>query len=93
MKCWHCKAEFTRDHALRVAENKFGLHWENWAGWRFSGRFLIAPGKAGRITPERLLGMLWEERSRSSIPRKASGDAGSAQVLRLPARERFDGLA
>jgi hypothetical protein len=90
MKCWHCKAEFTRDHALRVAENKFGLHWENWAGWRFSGRFLIAPGKAGRITPERLLGLLWEEQARAGMRRPCTQ---RAQVVRLAARERFDGQA
>ena len=93
MKCWHCKAEFDRTHALRIAENKFTLDWEDWAGWRFSGRFLIAPGRAGRITPRRLLGMLWEEQAR-----KRSYSAGPSQHARssiafLPARERFDGLA
>ena len=102
MKCWHCKTEVTRDHALRIAENKFALDWENWAGWRFSGRFLIAPGKAGRITPERLLGMLWEEQARWSLARKANYGAASRndhtrgsphRMVMLPPRERFDGLA
>jgi hypothetical protein len=100
MKCWHCKAEFDRTHALRVAENKFTLDWEDWAGWRFSGRFLIAPGRAGRITPRRLLGMLWEERQRElSRARRNNGTPGIhhrsivAFPQRLPARERFDGLA
>ena len=102
MKCWHCKAEFTREHALRVAENRFTLSWQDWDGWRFSGRYLIAPGKAGRILPARLLGLLWEEKARSSLARKASYRAasgkdhtrGSSQrMVMLPARERFDGLA
>ena len=93
MKCWHCKAEFTREHALRVAENRFTLSWQDWDGWRFSGRYLIAPGKAGRILPARLLGLLWEEQTR-----KRKADAGSSRASRssiafLPARERFDGLA
>lgn len=91
--CWHCQTESTRDHAMRIAENKFRLTWEGWNGWRFSGRFLIAPGKAGRITPERLLGMLWEE----SILAKKSPIRRSTPTInnlaRLPARERFDGQA
>lgn len=90
MHCWHCHAETPHDHALRIAENKFALHWEEWAGWRFSGRFLIAPGKAGRILPRRLLGILWEERQRE---RAKPACPYPAQVRRLPARERFDGLA
>lgn len=88
--CWHCQRETTRDHALRIAENKFRLTWENWNGWRFSGRYLIAPGKAGRITPERLLGLLWEEQARAGMRRTCPQPA---QVVRLAARERFDGQA
>lgn len=88
--CWHCQQETTRDHALRIAENKFRLTWENWNGWRFSGRYLIAPGKAGRITPERLLGLLWEEQARAGMRRPCPQPA---QVVRLAARERFDGQA
>ena len=88
--CWHCQQETTRDHALRIAEDKFRLTWENWDGWRFSGRYQIAPSKAGHITPERLLGLLWEEQTRASMRRSCPQ---SAQVVRLAARERFDGQA
>lgn len=88
--CWHCHTEFDREHALRIAENKFVLQWEEWAGWRFSGRFLIAPGNAGRIVPRRLLGMLWEERQRQMTVRPCPVPI---QVVTLPARERFEGLA
>lgn len=87
--CWHCHAETPYEHALRIAENKFALHYEDWQGWRFSGRFLIAPGKAGRITPQRLLGILWEEQNRM---RRAKA-APPAKVHKLPARERFEGYA
>lgn len=88
--CWHCQNETSRDHWARIAENRFTLNWESWAGWRFSGRYLIAPGKAGRITPERLAGLLWEEQARVGMRRPCPQPA---QVLRLPARERFDGQA
>ena len=88
--CWHCQQETTRDLALRIAEDKFRLTWENWDGWRFSGRYQIAPSKAGHITPERLLGLLWEEQTRASMRRSCPQ---SAQVVRLAARERFDGQA
>jgi len=96
--CWHCHTEFDREHALRIAENKFILQWEEWAGWRFSGRFLIAPGKAGRILPARLLGVLWEEKQRGHVRcnNRTPGIQHRSIVAfpqRLPARERFDGLA
>lgn len=98
-RCWKCHAETTQEHALRIAENKFTLHWDEWDGWRFSGRFLIAPGKAGRILPRRLLGMLWEERQRvrSSGPKIEQSQLDAARIVpllaTLPARERFDGQA
>lgn len=95
--CWHCKAERSAAHYDRVVHNKHALHAE-WAGWRMSGRFLIAPSRAGRITPERLLGMLWEESARRSALAKNSQNRRSplVQIQRsenLPARERFDGQA
>lgn len=89
MRCFHCKAEYDAQHFARIAENRFALHWEDWTGWRFSGRYLIAPGKAGRITPQRLRGILWEERARV---RKAE-QSSAGNVFTLPARERFDGRA
>lgn len=73
--CFHCKAETPRDHYLRIVENKFAISWEDWDGWRFSGRFLIAPGKAGRILPRR--------RANGSTGWPKSGSHGSAaQALR-----------
>lgn len=57
-----------------------------------AGRFLIAPGKAGRITPERLLGMLWEERARIAQVKKRT-PSSQANVYTLPTFERFDGQA
>jgi len=88
-QCFHCKQESPAEHYLRIVENKFGIHWEEWAGWRFSGRFLIAPGKGERVTAARLSGLLWEEAHRQKIkpPTKPY------QIVRLPARERFDGSA
>ena len=85
--CWHCKAETTAAHYDRTVHNRHALHAE-WNGWRMSGRFLIPPGKATRITPERLLGLLWEESAR--VRRTQRTDS---PVAILPARERFAGLA
>lgn len=62
-RCWHCKAETPAAHWERVVENRTALYGA-WEGWRMSGAYLIAPGKAGRILPARLLGMLWAEQSR-----------------------------
>lgn len=87
-KCHHCKQEFAAAHYDRIVHNKTALHGP-FAGWRMSGRFLIAPGNAGRITPERLLGMLWEERARSAKVQKRT----PCQVSKLPAREIFRGQA
>lgn len=97
--CWHCKAETTAAHYDRTVYNRHALHAE-WAGWRMSGRFLVAPGKAGRLTPERLLGMLWEERARRSTEKNRTMASAEAAIVpfpnspgKLPARERFDGQA
>lgn len=87
--CWHCKAESSAAHFARVVENKTALHGD-WEGWRLSGRFLIAPGNAGRILPARLLGMLWEERSRVAQVRKRTLCPVSSA---LPPRELFRGQA
>ena len=86
-RCWHCKDESTRAHYLRVVENKHALHGP-WEGWRMSGRFLIAPN-GNRITPERLAGIQWEERTRVSKNMRASRPGAAV----IPARERFDGRA
>lgn len=96
--CWHCKQEFTREHALRIAEGKFPLHYEDWAGWRFSGRFLIAPDRQ-RITAGRLRGLLFlqEAEARRAKVRAASRndhtDGSSHRMVALPARELFRGQA
>ena len=87
--CWKCKAESTHEHIQRVAENKFAMHWEEWEGWRFSGHYMIAPNKAGRITAKRLLGILWEEQQRAKNVRRQEKSA----VVILPAREIFGGYA
>lgn len=63
--CRHCKAETSASHYDRVVNNLTPLYGP-WDGWRMAGRFLIAPGKGCRITPERLTGMLWEEKARRS---------------------------
>lgn len=88
-RCWHCKIESPAAHYERTVYNKSALYAE-WSGWRMSGRFLIAPGKAGRIMPERLLGMLWEEQARRSQVKARSVDL---PFRLIPARERFDGCA
>lgn len=84
--CYHCKAESPAAHYARIVENKTALYGE-WDGWRMAGRFLIAPGKAGRILPSRLLGMLWQEHH----ARRVSGTPPPCIVL--PARELFAGQA
>ena len=71
--CWHCKAESSVAHYDRITHNKHALHGE-WSGWRMSGRFLIAPGPIGRITPETLMRVLREQRN--------SGLHGMKQSLR-----------
>lgn len=53
--CFHCKAEHDAAHYDRVVHNRMHLHGP-WQGWHMSGRYLVAPNKAGRITPE-LLGI------------------------------------
>lgn len=85
--CWHCKAESPRAHYARIVENKTGLYGP-WTGWRMAGRFLIAPS-GQRITPERLRGMLWEEKARAvQILRSPA-----SQRTVIPARELFGGQA
>lgn len=94
-RCWHCKTETSAAHYDRIVHNKLALY-ADWDGWRMAGRFLIAPGKAGKITPQRLLGMMWQE----SHARRVSGTrpdtkkaAHEATIFLLPALERFDGQA
>lgn len=83
-RCWHCKAETPAAHWERVVENRTALY-ADWEGWRLSGRFLIAPGKAGRIMPARLLGILWAEQA-AARKRKTVAQVG-ATVFRLPTRQ------
>lgn len=89
VKCWHCKVESSAAHYARIVENKTALHGP-WEGWRMAGRFLVAPGNAGRITPERLAGILWEERARLAQQRRRSV---RIEPSVLPAREVFRGQA
>lgn len=96
MRCFHCKAEYDAQHFARIAENRFSLHWEDWDCWRFSGRYLIAPGKAGKITPQRLAGLLWEDAARLRALRRCNDRTTrihQRSIVALPARERFDGQA
>lgn len=88
--CFHCRNESSAAHYARIVENKTPLYGP-WEGWRMSGRFLIAPGKAGRLTPERLLGMMWEELTR--LRQVKNRPTCPAPAVILPARERFDGSA
>lgn len=65
-RCRVCNAETPVSHYDRTVYNLTPLYGP-WDGWRMAGRFLVAPGKAGRIIPERLLGMLWQERASQSL--------------------------
>lgn len=56
-RCWHCKAETPDEHYSRVVHGHQNLTCE-WSGWRLRGRWLIAPDKAGRITPDRIRAIL-----------------------------------
>lgn len=46
-----------------------------------SGVFLIAPSKAGRIMPARLLGLLWAEKARRSTGKNGTQPAKSGSVV------------
>lgn len=87
--CMHCHAESPAQHYARVVENTTAL-FGPWAGWRMAGRFLVAPGKAGRITPERMAGILWAEQH-AHRQKKPATSAGL--VATLPPRELFGGRA
>lgn len=64
--CFHCKAEHDAAHYDRVVHNQTGLHGP-WQGWRMSGRYLIAPNKAGKITPELLGALLFLQTQREKL--------------------------
>lgn len=88
--CHHCRRESNAGHYDRIVHNKTALYGP-FEGWRMAGRFLVAPGKAGRITPERLLGMLWEEQARVRVwrsPEKngtmAAKSSAIVPLLRFP---------
>jgi hypothetical protein len=82
VKCWHCHQESSGAHYERVVENRTPLYGP-WEGWRMSGPYLIAPGKAGRIMPARLLGILWAEKNR--VQKKPASEP--ARVFALPTRQ------
>lgn len=88
--CRVCKAETPASHYDRTVYNLTPLYGP-WDGWRMAGRFLVAPGKAGRLIPERLLGMLWEERARIAQVQKRTPCPVGPVIL--PARELFRGCA
>lgn len=67
-KCWHCQAEFTEEHHLRIVYGTAPLYGP-WMGWRTAGRYLIGPGGV-RVTPERLRGLLWAEEQRKRVCRR-----------------------
>ena len=64
--CFHCKAESDAAHYDRVVHNEQRLHGP-WQGWRMSGRYLIAPNKTGRITPELLGAQLFLQTQRAKL--------------------------
>lgn len=89
--CFYCKNETTAAHVDRVIYNKMPLYGP-WAGWRMAGRDLIAPDRQ-RISPERLRGLLFREASQKYLTRRRDEKRTACQVVSLPAREQFAGLA
>lgn len=73
--CFHCRRESPAAHYDRTVHNIHHLHGE-WSGWRMAGKFLIAPGPTGRITPEQLSSLLWEQQKRVSVNRSRSVSVG-----------------
>lgn len=71
VRCWHCKAESPEEHYNRVVFGHQDLT-AQWIGWRMRGRWLIAPNKAGRITPDRIEAILWTD-TRARRQRSKSG--------------------
>lgn len=64
-----------------------------WIAWRLAGRDLVAPYRQ-RISPERLRGLLFREASEKRLMIiRLQAEARSSEVVALPARERFAGLA
>lgn len=80
VKCWHCKQESSAAHYARIVENRTALYGP-WDGWRMSGPYLIAPGKAGKIMPARLLGILWAENARRSTEKNGTIAARSCAIV------------
>lgn len=89
-RCWHCHAETPAEHYERIVYGKEALHGP-WEGWRLAGRYIVGP-HGNRITPERLRGLLWAEANRRPQPQNANRSHPAA-VIRLPARERFEGAS
>ena len=83
--CFHCKVESTIAHYQRVVDNKTELHGP-WAGWRMSGRHMIAPGNIGRITPELLAALLVPRNQRAHLFAKARPQPcpGEPICMRVP---------
>jgi len=64
LTCFRCHAEHTEAHYERVVYNRTPLYGP-WAGWRMAGRDLVS-SDGDRISPQRLAGILWAQRARSS---------------------------
>lgn len=63
--CMHCQVEHPVAHHQRVVYNQMPLHGP-WQGWRMAGRDLVSPD-GDRISPRRLVGILWVERCRQRL--------------------------
>lgn len=93
--CWAegspCPNACARAHYERVVHNHHPLYGP-WAGWRLAGRDLVSPGRAKtalRISPLRLMGLLWREATAARVAAakvQNSGHRGS--VVRLLDRTR-----
>ncbi|MCR6687081.1 hypothetical protein [Pseudoxanthomonas sp.] len=95
--CWpfgeQCPNLCARQHLERVVYNHVELTGP-WAGWRLAGRDLVSPGKpskALRITPGRLLGLLWREAAEAKLAAEKAANSGHrgkvVSLLRPPRRQ------
>jgi len=74
----------------RVVHNRMPLYGP-WAGWRMAGRELVSPD-GDRISPRRLLGILWAESSRKWILEAQRRPPPTPPVV-LPPRESLNDSA
>ena len=84
--CPNCASQFHD----RIVHNLTPLHGP-WTGWRMAGRDLVSPD-GERIPVGRMHGILFREAAMKRLAKCRRREA-PAQVIMLPARERFDGLA